>query len=118
MGGTKQKRTVSVMKLKLIKEVTFLSSRFNMVYDKTSSGGSFSYATREIKIGTKNLKSDPAFVLSIISHEIMEAILVSMGARWDNTRVEEYYHFHFDHQTFEDMINVHTQVLIQFIQTK
>lgn len=104
------------MKLKFIKEITILGNRFEMIYDKTHNGGSFSYSKNEMTIGIKSVKDDPVYTLSIISHEVMEAILVHMGGRWDNGRVREYYLFNFSHQTFENAIQLHTEIMVKFIQ--
>ena len=105
-------------KLKFIKEVEILSCKFNVVWDKTNNGGSFSWADNNITIGIKSYSKDPLYTMSILSHEIMEVILVGMGGRFDNARTRDNYLFNFDHQTFENAIQLHTQVLNKFIEYK
>lgn len=90
------------MKIILIKEVEILSSKMKITYDKTHNGGFFSLKDSTIQIGIKCIKNDPMWTLSIISHEIMEAIIVTMGGRFDNGRTGENYLFNFCHQTFEN----------------
>ncbi len=106
------------MKINLIKKVEILSSNFNVNYNKATDGCSFSWKDNCINIGIKNINNDPSYTLSCISHELMEIILVGMGARFDSSRTGENYLFNLDHQTFENAIQIHTQALIKFIKTK
>ena len=92
-----------------------LSSRFEVVYNKSSDGASFSWSEGRITIGVKSVNKDPTYTFSVISHEVMEVILVGMGARFASTRTGENYLFSFDHQTFENAIQIHAQVLTSFI---
>lgn len=63
----------------------------------------------------KTIKEDPLYVLSIISHEIMEVILAMKGCRFENSRTMDNYLFNFNHQEFENAIQLHTQAMINFI---
>ena len=103
-------------KLKFIKEIEILSSRFNIVWDKTNDGGSFSWNDSKITIGIKSYSKDPLYTMQILSHEIMEIILVGMGARFSNSRTGDNYLFNFCHQTFENAIQIHIQTLNKFIK--
>jgi hypothetical protein len=103
------------MKIKFIKEVEILSSKFNVVWDKTHDGGSFHWGENKITIGIKSYKQDPSYTFSIISHELMELILVMTGGRFSNGRTGDNYLFNFDHQTFENAIQLHVQALLKFI---
>ena len=105
------------MNIKFIKEIEVLSSRFNITWDKTSDAGSFNWSDCEIKIGVKSYKKDPLYTLSVISHEVMELILAMMGGRFSNDRIYGNYLFNFDHQTFENAIQIHSQLLSKFIKT-
>ncbi len=105
------------MKIKFINKVEILSSNFDVIWDNTTDGGSFSWATNSIKVGVKNYKKDPLYTFSVLSHEIMEAILCGMGARFENSRTMDNYLFNFDHQTFENAIQIHISVLSKFIKT-
>lgn len=102
----------------MIKEVEILSSTFKIIWDKKSDDGSFSWVNSEIKIGIKSISKDPLYTFQVISHEIMEIILVGMGARFMNGRTGENYLFNFEHQTFENAIQIHSQTISKFILWK
>jgi hypothetical protein len=104
------------MKINLIKSVEILSSKFTVIYEKDNNGGSFSWSDSTIRIGIKSFKKDPLYTFGIISHEIMEVILVGMGARFASARTGENYLFNFDHQTFENAIQIHMQAISKFIK--
>lgn len=69
----------------------------------------------QMEIGIKCMANDPLYTLSVISHEVMEMIMVLMGARLDNPRTASNYLFNFDHQTFENAIQLHTEIMAKFI---
>lgn len=102
--------------IKLIKEIEILSSRFNITYDKTSDAGGFSWNNATITIGIKSIKTDPTYTIGIISHEIMEVILCGMGARFNNSRTADNHLFNFDHQTFENAIQIHIMIMLKFLK--
>jgi hypothetical protein len=104
------------MQIKFIKNIEVMSSNFSVIWDKTNDAGSFSWSKSEITIGIKSIKKDPLYTFSIISHELMELILVTMGARFQNGRTGDNYLFNFDHQTFENAIQIHTQSLSKFLK--
>jgi hypothetical protein len=104
------------MQINFIKKVEILSSELTIKWDKTNDGGSFNLSNAEIAIGIKSYKTDPLYTISVISHEVMEAILVNMGARFMNSRTSDNYLFNFDHQTFENAIQIHTQVMNKFLK--
>ena len=103
------------MKLKFPKTVNILSSTYAVLYDKSHNGGSFSMSNCKITIGIKSVKIDPNWTFNIISHEIMELVLSSMGGRFENGRTSDNFLFNFDHMTFESAIQVHADALRQFI---
>lgn len=103
------------VKLNFIKKVTILSGQFDIIWDKTHDGASFSWTDCEIKIGTLSYHKDPVYTLGILSHEIMELIFVGMGARYQSVR-DGTYLFNFSHQTFENAIQIHIQALSKFIK--
>ena len=96
------------------KKIVILGNTFDMVYDKTHNGGSFDFAKCKIEIGIKSIDTDPLYVYSIISHEVMEAILECMGARYNHPRISNNYLFNFNHQTFENAIQIHTEIMSKF----
>lgn len=106
---------MSRIKIKFPKEIEILSSVYSVTYDKSHGGGSFDCAKSTITIGIKSIKNDPKYVFSVISHELMEIILAMMGGRFENMRTGDNYLFNFDHQTFENAIQIHAQALSKFI---
>lgn len=100
--------------IKQLKEIEILSCTFTIEWDKKSNGGSFYLAEGKLIVGTKSIKEDPLYTMSILNHEIMEIILQLMGARYQNGRSEGYV-FNFDHQTFENAIQIYTQTINKFI---
>lgn len=109
---------MTMLELKFIKSIEILSSRFDITWDKTTDGGSFSWNNNSILVGVKSYKKDPLYTFSILSHEIMEVILTGMGGRFDNLRTGDNYLFNFNHQTFENAIQIHAQCLSKFICLK
>lgn len=99
------------MKIKFLKQIEILSINFKIEWDKTSDGGYFNCGESLIRIGIKSYKKDPLYAIGILSHEIMEIILVMMGARFTSDRHATSYLFNFDHQTFENAIQLHIQTL-------
>lgn len=102
------------MEIVFVKKVVILSNTFKIVYDKLSDGGSFSFSEGVIKVGIKSIKNDPLYVINIISHELLEVILCAMGARYESIRANGNYLFNFDHQTFENAVQLHTMLLTKF----
>ena len=105
------------MKLRHPKEIVIYGIRFKIVYDKTHDGGEFSCQDNTIEIGCKSEKKDPLYTLSVISHELMECILAVSGCRYNNSRDTPYL-FNFNHQQFENAIQIHAEKLIEFIELK
>jgi len=103
------------MKIRQIKEFYVLANKITVTYNKTHNGGSFALVEGQMEIGIKCMANDPVYTLSVISHEVMEMIMVLMGARLDNPRMASNYLFNFDHQTFENAIQLHTEIMSKFI---
>lgn len=104
------------MTLKFPKKVTILGSDFKVEYNKDIDGSAFYLDNSRIIIGTASLKNDPFYTFMMISHEVMEVVLQMMGARYINPRLENHYLFSFNHQTFENAIAIHAQVMREFIK--
>lgn len=102
------------MKIKFLKQIEILSINFKIEWDKSCDAGYFNCADSIIRIGIKNYSKDPLYTLSVLSHEIMEIILICMGGRFINNRTQDNYLFNFDHQTFENAIQIHIQTLNKF----
>jgi len=103
------------MKLKFLKEITILSCRFGIIWDKQNDGGAFSISEGSIIIGIKCYKKDPGYTFNVLMHEISEAIHTMMGNRFDNGRISEDYLFNFGHQSFETHNELLAQTIIKFI---
>lgn len=103
------------MKINQIESVEILASRFQIIWDYSHDGGNFSCSESTITIGIKSIDKDPLYTFSVISHEIMEIVLVLMGCRFMNGRTGENYLFNFTHQEFENAIQIHSQALSKFI---
>jgi hypothetical protein len=101
-----------------ISEITILSNRFEIIYDDSHNGGSFNFSEGKIEVGVKSIDKDPLYVISIISHEVMEAILECMGARYADPRIGGNYLFNFNHQTFKNAIQLHTEIMSKFYYKK
>lgn len=105
------------MELKFIKEVVILSCRFKVIYDKKTDAGEFMWGEKDIiTIGIKNYKNNPEYTISILTHELMELILSMIGARYSHSRIDNNYLFNYDHQTFENSIQVFTETFNKFIK--
>jgi hypothetical protein len=103
------------MTIKQLKQIEILSFRFSIEWDDTNDGGSFNLAESSITIGIKSMDKDPLYTFSVLSHEIMEVVLLGLGARYSNKRTGDNYLFMFDHQTFENAIQIHAQAISKFI---
>lgn len=101
------------MKIKRIKKLRINSIEFNIVWDNSHSGGSFSYGGRVINIGTK---TDQSRIFQIISHELMEICSCEMFVRFNRLDVDSDYVFVYDHRQFATMMEMFTGLLMQFIK--
>ncbi|MEO5991402.1 MAG: hypothetical protein ABIP68_07165 [Ferruginibacter sp.] len=104
------------MKLNFIKKIEILSTTFAVEYDKTTDSCFFSFKNSKIGVGIRSYKIDPLYTFSALSHELMELTLVSMCARFESEREQHRYLFSFDHQTFENAIQIHAQAISKFIK--
>lgn len=104
------------MKLNFLEEIEILSSKFKIIWNKESDGGSFDWLTDEIIIGIKSYENNPNYTFSVLCHEIMECILAGMGARFDHSRIQGQYLFNYDHMMFENSIQIFSQTISKFIQ--
>lgn len=104
------------MKITMLKEIEILSIRYSIHWDKSNDAGSFSMSNSLINIGIKNYKKDPLYTFSVLSHEIMEVILTMMGASYSNSRTRDNYLFNYDHQTYENAIQIFSQTISKFIK--
>lgn len=101
------------MKIKRIKNIKVLAVNFNVLWDKTSGGASFSYDKLTIKIGTKNLGDGEIF--DHICHEIMEIVSLEMHVRFYRTDCRDDYMFVYDHRQHSTMMCMFSSLISQFI---
>jgi len=110
-----------MLKLKFPKSVTIGDTPFKIKTDKKSNGGEFYYwddAKKKggcITIGTCLLKINPTAVLSIIIHELKEAIQIEQGTRF-HIPGEDGYEFHYNHRQHTDLCSRLAALLSQFIK--
>ncbi len=104
------------MKIKFLKQIEIFSVVYDIIWDKSHNGGSVSCYEGKIVVGTKDYHKDPVYTFGVLSHEILECIFIHMGARYDNPRIGNNYLFNFNHQTFENAIEIHTSLLSKFIK--
>lgn len=101
------------MKVKKIKKLKVNCYTFNVVWDGSHSGGSFSYAKKEINIGTQDRSDDGLFM--VVCHEIMEICALEMNVRLNRPDCESDYLFVYDHRQHETMMNMFSSLVTQFI---
>lgn len=104
------------MELKFPKKVQIGHHTFSVKYDKKESGGSFSYESREIIIGTQYLESDPSSVFGVIIHEVMEVIHCMTNTRYTDWGTMRDFKFFMTHKEFQTNIEIFTQVIQNFIK--
>ena len=100
------------MILNRLKKITIGSLEFDIIWDKTTGGGHFSYRNREIMVGTK-LGGDYAF--SILMHELKEIIQVEQGTRYERMDEHDNFHFNYTHAEHSDLCSRLAGLLIKFI---
>lgn len=101
------------MKLKKLKVLEVSIYTFNITWDKTIGGASFSYAKEELIIGTKGLTDKDMF--ANISHELWEICALEMHVRFDRTDCHGDYMFVYDHRQHSTLVVMHAGLLLQFI---
>jgi len=86
------------MQLKFPKKITIGAISFSLTYEKDNNGGSLSFETEEIKIGIECYKINPEYTLSIIIHELVEAILEQLASRYQPSDNYSNYLFCYKHK--------------------
>ena len=101
------------MKLKKRKSITVGCYKFKIKWDKTHSGGSFSFRDQIINIGIKG--NDDQQILMIICHELMEICAVEMNVRMQRPDINDDYIFVYDHRQHETMMSMFSGLLAKFL---
>ncbi len=104
------------MKLQQLSEVNICGYKFKIEWDKTHSGGSFSFSGRAIIIGTSRLKSNSEITFMILMHEVSEIIHLILNTRYDDPSVDGNYKFFLDHKEFENHNSILSNTILQFIK--
>ena len=102
------------MKIKRIKKLKVNSEEFDVVWDKTHSGGSFCYDKMIINIGIKHSKD--SYIFMLICHELMEICAIEMQVRYSRPDCDSDYLFSYDHRQHTTMIDMFSSLVSQFIQ--
>lgn len=102
------------MKIKKLKRVKINCFDFEVTWDKSHNGGSFSYYPPELEIGTKGNQTNEIFM--VICHEIMEICAVEMNVRLARPDCTTDYLFVYDHRQHETMINMFSGIIDKFIE--
>lgn len=103
------------MKLKLLKQVEILEYKFKLKWNKETSGGSLSFKTMEIMVGTRLLDNSIGTVFMVLMHELSEAIHIILSTRYDDGSVDGNYKFFLDHEEFENHNSILSETISKFI---
>ena len=103
------------MKIIFPDQIFLGSHRFKVIQEPENDGGSFDFATNEIRIGTKSLARDPHYTWMVINHEIYEASTAALNYRYNDRSVEGNWKFFMDHKEFENMVNMAALALSFFV---
>jgi hypothetical protein len=101
------------MKIKRIRKIKINCYEFKIKWDGTHGGGSFSYGSMEIEIGTKDRTEEEIFM--VVCHEIVEIVAVEMNVRFQRPDCDSDYIFVYDHRQHETMTSMLAGLLSQFI---
>jgi len=101
------------MKIKRIKKLKVNVTQFNVVWDKTHNGASFSYGKNLITIGVKSLSDSE--IGSRICHELLEICALEMHVRYDRSDCDGDYLFAYDHRQHTTMCDMFVSLFEQFI---
>lgn len=102
------------MKIKRLKKIKINCYTFNIKWDSSHNGGSFSYGDYSIEIGTRSKKDDVIFM--VICHEIMEIVAEEMHVRLRRPDCGSDYIFVYDHRQHETIMNMFSSLVAQFIE--
>jgi|SRR6187402_218684 len=104
------------MKLKYPKKITIGSTDFKIKYDKTNSGGSFTFDNPLITIGTYDLQhGNDIYVFMIMCHEIMEVINTMSCTRY-HCPGDTDFKFFMSHKEFRTNIELFATAIRNFIE--
>lgn len=101
------------MKIKRIKSLKVNSYDFKVIWDKSHSGGWFSYGKLQINIGVDNRTESELFM--VICHEIMEICACEMSVRLHRPDCDSDYMFVYDHRQHDMLMNMHASLISEFI---
>lgn len=104
------------MTIKKPKKIIIGSITFNVVYDKSTSGGSFNYNKRNITIGCLHEKVDQVRILDIIIHELTEIIHCELSNRYSEIDHLNDYMFVYNHKQHTTACSMLANALLNFIE--
>ena len=83
------------------------------MWDKKTSGASFSYDDRKIIVGTQDHSESEIFM--ILCHELMEICAVELNVRFRRPDVMDDYLFVYDHRQHDTMMCMFSGLIQQFL---
>jgi hypothetical protein len=102
------------MQIKRISKIKINSMVFRIKWDKSIYGACFNYEDNIITIGTLDDSFDYQFAL--ITHELLEIIMVELGVRYRSPMNEGDYLFNFNHGQFTVATNMLAGLIPNFIK--
>ena len=101
------------MKIRKIKKLKVNCYEFNIIWNKSHNGGSFSYRDNKVDIGIRDNSESEIFM--IICHELMEIVALEQNVRLNRPDCDSDYIFVYDHRQHESMMNLFSSLVSQFI---
>lgn len=102
-------------RIKFIKKLQVGNTTFKVVYKPKDTGASFSWETKLLEVGTKNIKTDYHQFFTVLMHEIMEMWTVELYIRYTRPDTYNNYEFHFDHKDFSVLVEQASVSILEFI---
>jgi hypothetical protein len=96
--------------------VDVMCYKFKVLTDDSRGGAEFSFATKEITIGTKGLKDNPEEVFMYICHELLEVCYEAMSLRYSDASVNGNWKFFMDHKEFENSTSLFSNLITKFMK--
>lgn len=104
------------MKIRKLKEITILTNRFKIKWDKRHNAGSFHFKEMKMNIGIQCIKKNPEHVFQVLVHELSEAVHCCIRTRYDDPSCDTNYKFYMDHKEFEVHNILLSELILKFIK--
>jgi len=107
------------MKIKRLRKIVIGDTTFKMKWDADDSGGHVKYPNEdepgEIMVGTMIDATNPENTLSVLIHELTEAIHIDQRTRYIRPDTLDSYEFHYTHREHTVLCGRLAGLLNQFI---